>query len=107
MPVPENVAVRAVKAPFRAQAKLMEVSRELGQVLEDVPRVATYITARENGYSAIEAKRIVDASFVQYMTEIRRPMEDFLRARVYEGALKRYKVITPIAREKIEKAGEA
>lgn len=31
------------------------------------------------------------------------PMKEFLSKRVYEGALKRYKVITPVAREKIEK----
>lgn len=75
----ESTIGKVAKFPIAANAKVMEVSRELGQVLEDVPRVATYITARQNGFSPVEAKRLVDASFVGYMSEIRKPLDDFFR----------------------------
>jgi hypothetical protein len=58
----------------------MQANRHVGMVLEDIPRVATYITAREKGYSVQEAKRLVDASFVNYRRDISSGFHDFMRS---------------------------
>lgn len=76
---PEGLAEKAVRSPVRAMQKAMEVNRRLGVVLEDIPRVATYITARKNGWSMTEAKRLVDASFVDYTPDVRQPLDDLMR----------------------------
>jgi error-prone DNA polymerase len=75
---------RAMQELFRDHPAAVAHSTQLAAELE--------FTLRDLGYE-----------FPAYEKTAGLPMADFLRARVYEGARKRYKVITPIAREKIEK----
>jgi hypothetical protein len=62
----------------RALAAPRDFNRRLGQTFEAIPRVATYIAAREKGYSGPEAKRLADRAFVNYAHEIKAPIDDLL-----------------------------
>lgn len=66
------------KAWRRVIAVPRDLNRRVGQTLEGIPRVATYIAAREKGYAAPEAKRLVDKLFVNYAHEIKAPLDDVL-----------------------------
>jgi hypothetical protein len=65
-----------------SKSKLLVVhnfNRHLGQLLEDIPRAATYIVSRERGLAPAEAKRVVDSAFVNYGANIRAPLDNMAR----------------------------
>ena len=57
---------------------VLRVNRGLGAALEDIPRMATYVAARENGYSMEAALRVVNVSFVDYSNEVKAPIDRLL-----------------------------
>jgi len=65
--------------PFREWGKVMQGNRAVNKALEDIPRVATYITARESNYSPRAAADLVNRSFPSYGREIKQPLDDFMR----------------------------
>lgn len=68
---PANRFVRAVDAPRRW-------NRRVGQTLEAIPRVSTFVAAMEKGYSPWEAKALADDAFVNYSNEFNAPIDDLL-----------------------------
>ena len=58
---------------------LHNANRQVGQLLEDIPRAATFAAARQRGYSILESKRVVDSMFVNYGHNIRAPFDNLMR----------------------------